>query len=67
MKWSEKLQAIRDDLKWMATECTKGDDLEAAHAALGVTIAVCDLGNKLEEYGLHDAEWDRPVTKESQS
>ena len=61
MKWNEKLLAIREDLKWMAAECSKGDDLEAAHAALGVAIAVCSLSNKLEECGLHEADWDRPA------
>lgn len=59
MNWNEKLSAIRDELKWMATECTKDDSLEAAHATLGVAIAVCNLQNKLEECGLHDAVWNR--------
>jgi hypothetical protein len=61
--WDEKLQAIRDELRWIASECMRGDDDEVAHAALGASMVIGSLKGKLHEYGLDEADWNRDAQR----
>lgn len=61
MTWEEKLREMREEMKWVATQCIQSDDIPCGRDALTAADAISKMINSLHEHNLNDAEWNRPA------
>jgi hypothetical protein len=60
MTLEERLEQMRDDLKWLASEMLKSDEIDSARDSVLAIEAVDRLRATLGDAGLEESEWDRP-------
>lgn len=60
MTFEERLEQMREDLKWLASECLTSDEMDCARDSILATVAIDRLRNTLADAGLEESDWDRP-------
>ena len=61
MTFEERLEQMREDLKWLASELLNSDEIDCARDSIVAVEAIDTLRNTIGEAGLEDSDWDKPA------